>query len=342
MPQQSYEFSNLSTFPELTEQTNLLIETAFGYQNGHKYEVDFAPLVGTHNAQNRHILFDPSSKEVIAHIGCHLRSFCWNGEVIPVVLIGGIAVSEASRGLGLFKEMFIRVLSHYHSQCAFFLLWSDKHEMYAKYDFYLAGRQWCYRAQKGSNLGTKTSISSVSNETIEKMSKLYQQNVNQSTFSPLRDNEDWSHIKQITSAELYLIKKDERIKGYYFRNKGMDLNGIIHDWAHEDGVVGLLNDAGNPGVIWAAENVPVNDDILQDLQLVGLWRPNSHPMALKKISVLLEGAEVQWREPYFIVKTNDGSFNLTALDLLEEIFGHGKHGIRSSQLPVWIGGLDSI
>lgn len=342
MPQQTYEFSNLSTFPELIEQTNLLIETAFGYQNGHKYAADFAPMSGEHNSQHRHILFDPATKEVVAHIGCLPRNFCWNGEVIPVILIGGIAVSESSRGQGLFREMFIRVLSLYHSQCAFFLLWSDKHEMYAKYDFYLAGRQWCYRAPHGNNLGIRSSMSTISQETLDSMNELYVRTVNQKTFSPLRDKEDWSHIKEITSTELYLLEKNETLQGYYFRNKGMDLEGIVHDWAHEDGVTGLLRDSGNPGVIWAAENAPVDDDVLQDLQLVGLWRPNTHVMALKKISILLEGAEVRWKEPYFIVKTQNGSYNLTAPDLLEEIFGHGKYGIRSSQLPVWVGGLDSV
>ena len=337
-----YEIGTLATFPEFAEQTDSLIEKAFGYQNGHHFAADFAPLAGTHNFQNRHILFEINSHKVVGHIGCHPRAFCWNGEVIPVLLIGGIAIAETAQGQGLFKEMFLRVLAQYHSQCAFFLLWSDKHELYSKYDFYLAGRQWCYRAAGFEAHGDKVTLKDLSPSVLQEMQKLYQQTVNQSTFSPLRDGDDWKHLKAVTSSELRLLKEKDKLKGYYFRNKGMDLSGIVHDWAHVDGVAGLLRDAGAPGVIWAAENIVVDDEVMQDLQQVGLWRANTHPMALKKLSVLLDGAQVDWADPYFTVKSERGHFRLKAIDLLEEVFGHGKHGLRKSVLPVWVGGLDSI
>lgn len=342
MAEKHYEISNLATFPELAEQTNSLIERAFSYHSGHRFVADFAPLAGPHNYQNRSILFNPRSKEVVGHIGCQPRLFCWNGEVIPVVLIGGIAVAEVMRGQGLFKEMFLRVLAQHHSQCAFFLLWSDKHELYAKYDFYLAGRQWCYRQPGEKALGEPAKLADLDPVMIGQMQKLYQQTINQKSFSPLRDKDDWASLGKITSTDLFLIKQEDQLKGYYFRNKGMDLDGIVHDWAHEEGVRGLLRDAGAPGVIWAAENVAVGDETLQDLQQVGLWRANTHPMALKKLAGLLGGADVDWIDPNFVVRSKRGTFRLTPNDLLEEIFGHGKHGLRSQVLPVWVGGLDSI
>lgn len=339
--EKTFDFAQLSTFPELAEQTNLLVEEAFGYRNNHRFSADFAPLAGPHNFQNRHILLDPSTKHVVAHIGCLPRLFCWGGEVIPVVLIGGIAVDESTRGQGHFKEMFLRVLALYHSQCAFFLLWSDKHELYAKYDFILAGRQWCYRSV-GAQRGEATTLTQLSETDFKQVKQLYRSCVNQHSFSPLRDDEDWEHVKAVTSSHLYLLRQDQQVTGYYFRDKGMDLEGIVHDWAHRDGVLGLLRDAGNPGVIWAAENAPVADEVMQDLQQVGLWRANSHPMALKKISGLLDGASVECQDTTFIVKNGRGTFRLSPNDLIEEIFGHGKHGLRSQILPVWVGGLDSV
>lgn len=342
MSKKSYEISTLETFPELVEQTNSLIESSFGYQNPYRFAADFAPLAGPHNFKNRHILFNPLTKTVLAHIGCHPRLFIWEGEVIPVVLIGGIAVDESERGQGLFKDMFLRVMAHYHSQCAFFLLWSDKHELYAKYDFYLAGRQWCYRVPGEDCKGELAQLNSLSPDVILEMNQLYQNTVNRRAFSPLRDSDDWERLKPVSSTELRLLKKHGKLSGYYFKNKGMDLAGVVHDWAHEEGVVGLLRDSGSPGVIWASENVEVPDHVLQDLQLVGLWRTNTHPMALKKLSGLLEGASVEWSDPYFVVKHSRGNYRLLPNDLIEEIFGNGKHGIRSRVLPVWIGGLDSI
>ena len=342
MSEKSYEFAQLSTFPELAEETNSLIEEAFGYRKPEHFSADFAPIAGAHNFQNRHILYDPNTKQVVGHVGCLPKTFTWQGEAIPVVMIGGIAVSQATRGQGLFRELFLRVLAHYHSQCAFFLLWSDKHELYAKYDFYLAGRQWCYRLPGDAAKGEIATIKTLPESTLQEMQQIYQGQINAKTFSPLRDRTDWKNIGDITSTELHLLRTNGKLAGYYFRNKGMDLTGVVHDWAHHEGVQGLLRDAGSPGVVWASENVPVDDEVLQDLQLVGLWRANTHPMALKKLSLLLGDAQVEWVDPHFVVKSARGTHRLSANEFMEELFSFGKYGIRNHPLPVWVGGLDSV
>ncbi len=342
MVEKTYQYATLDAFPELADQTDQLIERGLNYLPPHRFAVDFAPLAGPQNLRNRHVLLDPTSGEVVAHVGCLVRSFCWEADVVPVAMLGGISVDESLRGQGLFHELFMRVLTHYHSQCAFFLLWSDKHEMYAKYGFQLAGRQWCYLTPGEGMRGETTRLANVDDATLAEMALLYRRTVNRSAFSPLRDAADWEALKSIRSSELRLLKENGRLRGYYFRGKGMDLEGIVHDWAHEEGVAGLLKDAGAPGVVWAAENVPVDDETRQDLQLVGLWRPNTHPMALAKLSVLLGGAEVMWQDPYFMVRSQKGTFRLRGEELLEEIFSYGKHGVRAQGIPVWVGGLDSI
>jgi predicted N-acetyltransferase YhbS len=338
----THEFVQLSVIPEMAEQADQLVEKAFGYVLPCRFRTDFAPLAGAHNLSHRYVLLDRTSQTVVAHVGVNLRSFIWEAETVPVAFLGGIAVDESVRGLGLFHRMFVNVIARYESQCAFFLLWSDKHDMYEKYGFHLAGRQWCYRVPGNDARGSLVRYSELSATTREWMASLYRDTINQRTFSPLRDVDDWRHIGEITSAELRLTGDPARPTGYYFLGKGMDLGGVVHDWAHEDGLEGLLRDSGAPGVVWAAQNADVGDHVRQDLQQLGLWRPNTHAMALQKFSLLLEGAHVTWTYPHFHVRNGRGSWKLLPQELLDEMYSYGAHGLRPQGVPVWVGGLDSV
>ncbi|MFP5457387.1 MAG: GNAT family N-acetyltransferase [Bacteriovoracia bacterium] len=336
MIDKTYDYANLDALPEFADQANSLVEEAFAYQKNFKFSVDFAPLSGPRNYKNRHILIDRDTSRVVAHIGTRLRNFVWEGEVIPVAMIGGIAVASSERGQGLFKLLFEKVLSSLHSQCALYVLWSDKHEMYQKWHFYLAGQQWCYRSTLAEKDARSTRLSALSQSEVQELAQIYRQQINQQYFSPLRDESDWEDLKDIESAELLLVDG-----GYAFRGKGMDLQGILHDSAHRGGVNGLLQSLGGAGVLWAAKNEPVPDEILQDLQQVGLWRPNTHPMALRKLSHLLKHT-VHFRDDVFVVEKDGLNVRLNAEELLAEIFDYGRHRLRSSAIPVYIGGLDSI
>lgn len=342
MEENSYELAQLDTLPGLVDETNRLVEKSFSYQDSEQFSVDFLPLAGAHNLKNRHILIESGTRRVVAHLGVSQRSFCWKADIVPVTLIGGIAVAEELRGQGLFHRMLVSVISRYESQCALFLLWSDKHDMYHKYGFHLAGRQWCYRRLGKTAEGQLVKYKQLSESTKSWMADLYRRHVNQKCFSPLRDTQDWSLISDMTSTQLRLTGPIDKPTGYYFTGKGMDLGGIVHDWAHEEGVTGLLRESGSPGMIWAAHNEPVDDEIRQDLQQVGLWKLNTHPMAMQKISLLLDGAEVKWDFPHFHIRSERGSWKLLPEELLDEVFSYGTHGIRSSGVPVWVGGLDSV
>jgi predicted N-acetyltransferase YhbS len=342
MEDKSYELARLDTLPELVDETNQLIEKSFAYQESEQFAVDFFPLAGLHNLNHRHVLIEGGSRRVVAHIGVSQKSFCWGADVVPVAFLGGIAVAEDRRGQGLFHRLLVNVVSRYESQCAFFLLWSEKHDMYHKYGFHLAGRQWCYRMPGETPQGHVAIYEELPVATKLWMADLYRRKVNQSCFSPLRDAQDWSHIAEMRSATLRLTGARDKPTGYYFTGKGMDLGGIVHDWAHEEGVAGLIRESGSPGMIWAAHNVPVDDEVRQDLQQVGLWKPNTHGMALQKISLLLGGATVTWDFPHFHVRSDKGSWKLLPEELLDEVFSYGTHGIRSSGVPVWVGGLDSV
>jgi predicted N-acetyltransferase YhbS len=336
MANSPYEYARLDVLPELEAQANSLIEEAFAYQENFKFSVDFAPLTSPDNSRNRYIVLDTANQSVVAHIGAKIRNFVWQGEAIPVVMLGGIAVKETLRGQGIFQALFERVLHELRSQCAFFVLWSDKHDLYRKWEFHLAGKQWCYRTTEKSKDLIAQRYCDLGPNDKNRIQTFYRQLINQHFFSPIRDDKDWSDIENITSSRLFLFEN-----GYAFEGKGMDLQGIVHDTAHTKGVSGVLNELGDVGVVWSAVNETVSDEIMQDLQQVGLWHINSHPMALRKISHLV-GREVNYRDGIFIADKEGVPVRLNSEELLDELFNYGKHGLLKEAIPVYIGGLDSI
>jgi predicted N-acetyltransferase YhbS len=337
MEKKQYEFASLSSFPELEAQANELIEEVFSYSKDHSFKVDFAALASTRHLGERFVLIDSAKFEVVAHIGTRIRDFIWQSQVIPVCMIGGVAVKKDLQGQGIFKFLMDKVLSDLDSQCALFLLWSDKHEMYEKWDFYLAGKQWCYRSNQTSAIKIdQQTYSSLSEEQKKSLKSFYKSHINKNFFSPLRSDDDWQDIEQIKSSH-YIPLED----GYLFMNKGMDLNGIIHECVTSESINSLMNRIGDLGILWYPNNEPVDDHIMQDLQLVGLWKINKHPMALKKLSDML-GLKVDFQSDEFLVTNSTGSYPLKSFELLEEIFGYGNFGFRKTNIPIFISGLDSI
>ncbi len=337
MSEKYYEFATLSTFPELGDQANLLIEEVFAYSKKHSFKTDFAPLTSSRNLSQRFVLIDSSNMEVVAHIGTRMRNFIWSNETIPVCMIGGVAVKKALQGRGIFKSLMERVLSTLESQCAFFLLWTDKHEMYEKWNFYLAGKQWCYRTNSiATKVSRKTLYSELTHSEQKKIQELYKREINGRFFSPIRDEDDWKDVANITSSDLYLFGE-----GYFFKNKGMDLQDVVHECVGTLSINDVLKVIGEKIQLWHPLNQSVDDHVQQDLQQVGLWRINKHPMALKKISLLL-GANVETQDWDFVVRSQGSTFSLKSHELLEEIFGYGNFNIRKNSVPLYISGLDSI
>ena len=337
MSEKYYEFASLSAFPELESQANLLIEEVFAYTKKYSFKTDFAPLTSHRNLSQRFVLIDSSRMEVVAHIGTRMRDFLWNTDTIPVCMIGGVAVKKELQGRGIFKSLMERTIATLESQCAFFLLWTDKHEMYEKWGFYLAGKQWCYRTNTPASLEShKTLYSKLNQEEQKTIQSLYKKEINARYFSPLRNEDDWQDIADITSSDLYVFEN-----GYYFKNKGMDLQDVVHESVTTQSINQLLKVIGDKAQLWHPLNQPVDDHVQQDLQLVGLWRINKHSMALKKISLLL-GAKVETHDWDFCVKHDGRNYSLKSHELLEEIFGYGNFNLRKDSVPLFISGLDSI
>src|SRR5690606_23427548 len=117
---------------------------------------------------------------------------------------------------------FEKVLSSYQN-CAFFLLWSDKHSLYEKFHFTPAVKLYVYDkhdSQKIFNY-TKTDLKNF----FKKDLSLVKQNV----IQPLRSQNNIELFSQIKSVDVYIKEIKNTVTDYFFVNKGADLQNVIHE-----------------------------------------------------------------------------------------------------------------
>ena len=221
------QLSTLKDSPHHYKDVLTLIEKNFHYQRPESFAVDFAPLMHHSNHTHNFILIDEVSNTVIAHIGVSLR--LWEEQ--PVALLGGIAVSEDFQGQGIFKKLFEEVLKRYEKQVQAFILWSDLHEMYKKYDF-LPLKSMIQTGEKNFSKPQgyqETTFSKLSLSEKNEMTKLYQ--IMSKSYQTLkRTPEDWERIYAITSTKLFIARNSQdQLTRYFCLGKGMDLHDIIHE-----------------------------------------------------------------------------------------------------------------
>ncbi len=234
---ETYIFSTLARRPDLKEKTLSLIEESFQYNSDNKFSIDFAPLISEKNHNQCHIVFIKETQEVIAHIGFLKKELLIQQSSYSVGLIGGICVSQNFQGKGIFKELFQKVLNFYQDRVAIFMLWSNNIELYHKFDFFLCIEQNEIERSSisSSNQFEQTKYHLLSEPEKKQIHSLYRKHILSQCASFQRTIEDWSEIERITSTDLYIKKEHDQIVGYFFMNKGQDLQGIIHEIALEEG-----------------------------------------------------------------------------------------------------------
>jgi len=173
----------------------------------------------------------------------------------PVAFIGGISVAQELRGRGIFSEFFKDIINHYESRCAFFILWSEKDNLYKKFNFIEFGSviQTGIEQLPEKILNFKrVNLSRLSKEDFKRIKDLYQKRL-EHYIHPKRSSSDWDNIASIKSTQLYVAKVDDIIQNYFFINKGFDLPGIIHECS-------FLND----------------EDLVNSFKPYRLWLPEKH------------------------------------------------------------------
>ena len=325
--------TNLEDSPQYLEKTLLLIENSFKYNEDNSFATDFYPLMNKDNHKNCHILIDNDS--VVAHIGALARTFTLENRKFPFVMFGGIAVNDAYRGQGKFKDLFELILEDYQRFC-FSLLWSEKTDLYLKFCLYPCIELNQYPAINNNESYPQlfdvhqAYLIDLESEELERVKQLY---LNHSELRVDRDEKSWKELLEITSSELYLVYSNEDLINYFFKNKGQDLTEIIHEYGYINKE--QLELMQNYGHVWSPQNLKKNTALLASLMRIG-----DHELfkdfikAYTPINIQSIGENIK-------LNFNGELIEQSTEDFLLGVFGPGRFEEISAP-PLFISGLDSI
>lgn len=235
MKTNQYGLTTLSENPEYYDEVIALIEKEFHYSSDQSFAKDFSLLVDPLNFENCYLYIDPNTNSVISHLAICPRVLIKNNIEMNVAFIGGIVTAQEYRGQGLFKNLLNRALTQHQETCGLFILWSEITGLYEKFNFYLSGGnietgQAVFNYNDRPVGFQKLTFPTLSSEEFSEIKNIYE-NFNQKYFfTTLREEKDWSMIKEMSSIDLYVKKNEEgKIVQYFCINKGRDLTNIIHE-----------------------------------------------------------------------------------------------------------------
>lgn len=335
--------------PEYFDKTLALIEEAFKYTDDNKFYNDFYPLMEPENHQHNHILLNDEGI-ILGHIGVKLRKISFNGAHLDCALLGGIAINPAHQGKGLFRKLMSEVLSVYNKDVGLFILWSDKFELYEKFQFHKAGAQ----IQTGSQdqlspylngLFHKTKFKNLSEDETQQIINIYENVTSQNYLTFERTKRDWDSLKKIESIDLYILETNEgKILSYFCQNKGHDLTHIIHELGYlpfyKKEIFKLLKNQK----LWLPEPELKNISY-QHMSYLGLFKIGNQDK-LNKFLMSISGKKLEInsldkKEITFLFKNEP--FSLLHPDFLTSLLG--PNPIPEFQpfcKPLYLSGADSI
>lgn len=331
--------TTLKNKPHLITPTLSLIEKNFGYEGGFSYKTDFAPLMHESNWEHCHLSVS-ETEEIIGHVGVLIREIAVVDKTYKLAMLGGISVNESFQGKGYFKDLINHVIAHYESEVSGFLLWSDLHEMYKKFGFSLCGTQFVLTNEEPSTLNLeKTIYSKLSDKDKKQIKQLYKNGFQKFHLSLERSEHDWEKVDLITTADLFIERTGSEITGYFFQNKGMDLQGIIFEYGHASDFVKWQKDISSLGEVWSG----VLDEEAE-VQYQFLFRP------AKKFGELVETysremiklQKVDFEKDLIALMLIDEELELSIDDFLTGLWGPGRFDEVIYLPTLFVSGLDSI
>ncbi len=335
----TWQNHTLNNSPHFKEQVISLIESALDYPLENEFEKDFYPLLTPRNYKNIHFLTDRNDQ--VASVVCLKQRFLLAGDVkIPVYLIGGVATDPDHRKKGLSHLLFKKIFSIYKDG-ACYLLWSDLTNFYQKLGFTEMGviYQSLIRPTSQSPF-EKTNIRDLKNQEMAELISLYNKS-GHSVMTLQRNDLDWCELKGISSADLYIHKKDNHIINYFLVNKGADLKNIIYESFDPSSLSVPSSDFSQELTLWspAPPKTILSQIYLGHLKII----PNDyfkcfiHSIGQGHIQV----TKITDKIIHFLV--DDNEYQLLHSDFLRGLFGPEYiQELSTKAIPLWISGIDSI
>lgn len=235
MKSNSFTLTTLSENPEYFNEVITLIEREFHYDSSMSYEKDFALLMDPLNFENCYIYIDQETNTVVSHLAVCPRVMVKNNSSLKVAFIGGIATVKEFRGRDLFTSLMNHAILKHSKECGLFILWSEITGLYEKFSFHLSGglieTGHAILSANDKPVGfSKTTFKDLSDIDFKTLRNIYAQFNEKYFFTVIREEKEWSVIKEMSSIDLYIKKNSEGIIEQYFcLNKGRDLTNIIHE-----------------------------------------------------------------------------------------------------------------
>ena len=335
-------YSTLDKHPDLYNETISLIEREFNYPQDHSFKIDFYPLINKNNLQHCHILIYEG--HVIAHIGIKLRNIGNNKFSSPVALIGGIAVNSKYHGQGVFRDFFEKVLDDHKNYVSLFLLWGNLDQLYQKFGFIQAGGIIQTGTGHIINLEQfeKTKLIHLNNNDYSKVKCLYHDHVLTRYLSLGRSERDWEEIKETTSTDIYLYRKEGNVVGYFFANKGADLSNIIHEYVFPELLDNEILNILSSYSLWLPEKYNTRFNKKEKLYAALFCPGRNFPRLIESWSnEKISQVEIDHHNISFIF--NSETFTLTLEEFIQGIWGPNPiEEFESIGKPIYISGADSI
>lgn len=320
-------FTNLQNRPDLINKTLNLIEESFEYTTNNRFDIDFHPLFNKDNFSKCFII--EKENQVYAHIGVR-TTYLSNG--LKLNMYGGIATDYKQRGKGLYKKLFKYVKSQV-PKADIDILWSDKIDLYKKEGFFPALSLYQYD-QKDFSSDSYKIVKTTIEQSIQEIKSLYTES--QET-RPVRTEQDWTKLKAISSCEVYTIHKNSTLVNYFIKNKGQDLNGIIHEYGHCENLE-TLNLLRNYGHVWCSKEFQIDKKNL----FGALIKVNIND-SLEKYLQSINGLKILKLSDDFINFTyQDSQLELAIEDFFTGIWGPNKFEEFKNIDDIFIPGCDSI
>lgn len=339
-------YSTIQDSPEYFDKVIELIEENFSYEKNHSYKDDFAPLVNSTNWKNLHILTEGDN--LVAHIGARIMK---STAGVSFLLLGGIAVHETYKSQGHFKELFNKVIDLYKDQVALYVLWSDLEGLYKKFNFHEAGvllqtGEKDFNESEASNMGlTKLDLASIDFNKLSQLQACYQSTANL-FVSNNRDAMDWGVVSTLTSSPLYVHETNGMIDFYLFSGKGMDLKGVIHEFAGINPInTKLWLDRLNDYKVWVPAKNPWKEIETDTSLYMGIFRIGNPELFSQLIH--------NWSEEQITIIDVDETNIAFAFsgeefvkphgEFLQLLMGPGRaEEFLSIQKELWVTGIDSV
>lgn len=241
-----------------------MLDESFGYkgQMNFSYGIDFAPLFEVSSLPFS-ALFKKNG-EIVSSGSLYIQEILTPLGSTKHGLIGAIATKEGHRGKGCSKDIleYLEKLALQFNLDGLLLWGSAQKDFYKNRGFYGVGNQQILSIESLDKSKDKSNAGfSREGWTISEVSSLYEKHLQRVVRSPER----WNSVNLIRSCHKWEWVEAGKVTAYLGLDRGMDLNGFVHEWGGEgNALLKLVYDLRmkNPGLQWLTQknlNDPIRD-----------------------------------------------------------------------------------